>query len=126
MKNILIISASPRRNGNSDLLCREFERGALEAGNKVEYVNLCDHKFSYCLGCYACAKLGKCFQNDGYNELFEKVLKADVLVMATPVYFYSMDGQLKVFIDRTVQRYTEIKSDIYIFHHGLGSGCEPS
>lgn len=115
MKNVLIISSSPRKNGNSERLCQEFQRGALEAGHNVELVALREKKINYCIGCYACAKLGRCFQKDDMNELAQKMAAADVIVLATPVYFYSMSGQLKVFIDRLVQNYTEIHADIYLF-----------
>lgn len=62
MKKVLIISASPRKDGNSDLLCQAFQKGALEAGNEVEYVRLSEKSIQYCEGCYACAKLGHCFK----------------------------------------------------------------
>lgn len=114
MKNVMIISASPRKNGNSDILCTNFKNGALAAGHNVEKIDLRDKNIGYCIGCYACTKLGKCFQNDDMNELAKKLENADVIVLATPVYFYSMDAQLKTFIDRTVQNYTKIRADIYI------------
>lgn len=114
MKNVLIISSSPRKNGNSERLCQEFKRGALEAGHKVELIALREKKINYCIGCYACTKLGRCFQDDDMNELARMMEAADVIVLATPVYFYSMSGQLKVFIDRLVQNYTKIHADIYL------------
>jgi multimeric flavodoxin WrbA len=106
-KNILIISASPRKGGNSDLLCDQFAKGATEAGHDVEKIRLAERKIGYCLGCYACRKLHKCFQKDDANELVEKMLAADSIVLATPVYFYSMDAQLKALIDRTVSRWDD-------------------
>lgn len=115
MKNVLIISSSPRHNGNSDLLCQSFAKGAKESGNNVEIVYLVDLKINYCLGCYACTNTNKCFQKDDFNIISDKMLKADVIVLATPVYFYSMSGQLKVFIDRLVSIYTKIRSNVYIF-----------
>lgn len=114
MKNVIIISSSPRTGGNSETLAKEFERGAKEAGNNVEFIRLKDYNLKYCIGCYACSQSGKCFQLDGMNELGEKLTKADVIVFATPVYFYSMSGQLKVFIDRLVPFYTKIQADIYL------------
>lgn len=114
MKNVIIISSSPRTGGNSETLAKEFERGAKESGNNVEFVRLKDLNLGYCIGCYACHKSGKCFQSDGMNELGEKLTKADVIVFATPVYYYSMSGQLKVFIDRLVPYYTKIRADIYL------------
>ena len=107
MKKVLIISASPRKEGNSDLLCNEFARGAKEAGHDVEKIRLAEKKIAYCTGCYACQKLNRCVQNDDANELVEKMLSADVIVLATPVYFYSMDAQLKTLIDRSVSRWND-------------------
>ena len=107
MKKVLIISASPRKNGNSDLLCDEFAKGAIEAGHEVEKIRLAEKKVGYCTGCYACQKLNKCVQNDDANAIVEKMLAADVIVLATPVYFYSMDAQLKALIDRTVSRWSD-------------------
>lgn len=106
-KKVLVISASPRKNGNSDMLCDEFVRGATEAGHEVEKIRLAEKKVGYCTGCYACQKLGKCCQKDDANEIVEKMLSADVIVLATPVYFYSMDAQLKALIDRTVSRWND-------------------
>lgn len=124
MKKVLIISSSPRHNSNSYLLCKEFERGALEARHSVELVRLADKKINYCIGCYACSKLGHCFQNDDMNELALKMQEADVIVLASPVYFYSMSGQLKVFIDRLVQNYTKIHADIYLLITAWDSDVE--
>lgn len=117
-KNVVIISSSPRINGNSDVLCQQFKKGAESSGHKVKYVNLANLNLGYCIGCYACSRLGKCFQNDGMNELRESLVDADVIVFGTPVYFYSMSGQLKVFIDRLVPFYTQIKADIYMLIAG--------
>lgn len=114
-KNVVIISSSPRKFGNSDTLCHEFEKGAKEAGHNVKYINLADMKIGYCIGCYACKNTGKCFQNDGMNEIGELLKNADVIAFGTPVYFYTMSGQLKVLIDRLVPFYEEISADIYIF-----------
>lgn len=114
MKNVVIISSSPRAGGNSETLANEFARGARESGNNVEVIRLRDYNIKYCIGCYACRSAGQCFQNDGMNEIAQKLLEADVIVLATPVYFYSMSGQLKVFIDRLVPFYTKIRADIYL------------
>lgn len=114
MKNVLIISASPRKGGNSDTLCDEFMRGAVESGNTAEKIFLRDKQINYCIGCGVCNSTHKCVQKDDMAEVIEKMLKADVIVMSTPVYFYSMDAQLKTLIDRTVPRYTEMSdTDFY-------------
>ncbi len=107
MKKVLVISASPRKGGNSDLLCDEFVRGATEAGHEVEKIRLAEKNVGFCSGCYACQKLKRCFKDDDANALIEKMLSADVIVLATPVYFYSMDAQLKALIDRSVSRYDD-------------------
>ncbi|MGN0494176.1 MAG: flavodoxin family protein [Acutalibacteraceae bacterium] len=115
MKNVLIISASPRKNGNSDILCDRFAEGAAESGHKVEKIFLADKKIGYCRGCGVCNSTHKCVQQDDMAEILDKTVKADVIVLATPVYFYSVDGQMKTFIDRTVPRYTEIADKEFYF-----------
>ena len=104
MKNILVISASPRKGGNSDVLCDELIKGAQQAG----------HKVNYCTGCGVCNSTHKCVQKDDMAEIMDKMVNADVIVFATPVYFYTMDAQLKTLIDRTVPRYTEmVNKEVY-------------
>jgi multimeric flavodoxin WrbA len=108
-QKVLILSASPRKNGNSDMLCDRFMAGAQDAGNQVEKIRLQEKNIAFCQGCLACqGNGGACVQNDDMAEILEKMIRADVLVMATPIYFYNMDAQLKVLIDRTCPRYTEI------------------
>ena len=110
-----MISGSPRKGGNSEILLGQFEKGAREAGNEVEKVSLREKKIAPCMACYGCRGTKTCVQKDDMGELLEKMVEADVLVLATPVYFYSMDGQLKTMIDRTLPRYTEIADkDVYL------------
>lgn len=109
-KKVLILSGSPRKGGNSDLLCDEFMRGALDAGHQVEKIRVQEKKVGYCLGCYACANTGVCAIKDDMAEIMQKMIDCDVLVLASPVYFYSIDAQLKAVIDRTVCRWTEVKN----------------
>ena len=108
-KQVLILAGSPRKGGNSDLLCDEFARGAREAGHTVEKIYVQDQRIGPCRACYGCRGTGACVQKDDMAAILEKMVEADVLVLATPVYFYSMDGQLKTLIDRTLPRYTEIR-----------------
>lgn len=114
-KRVLIISSSPRKGGNSDLLCDEFKRGAEDSGNIVEKIFLRDKKTAPCLACDACKKNGgKCVQQDDMAEMLQKMHEANVIVMATPVYFYSLSAQLKIFIDRIYAQYTDISGkDMY-------------
>ena len=115
MKNVLIISASPRKGGNSDTLCDRFAQGAKESGNNVEKIFIAAKNIGYCSGCGVCSSTHKCVQKDDMAEILDKMISADVIVLATPVYFYTMDGQMKTFIDRTVPRYTEIKNKDFYF-----------
>ena len=109
-KKILILSGSPRKQGNSDLLCDEFMRGALEAGHTVEKIRVQEKKVAYCTACYACRDTGNCAIKDDMAEIMEKMIACDVMVLASPVYFYSIDAQLKAVIDRSVCRWTEVKN----------------
>ena len=101
-KNVLILSGTPRKNGNSEILCNEFQKGAEEAGNYVKRVNLREKEIHYCKGCGVCNSTHKCVQKTIWQRSSTKMVQADVIVMATPVYFYTMDAQMKTLIDRTV------------------------
>lgn len=101
-KNVLIISASPRKGGNSDTLCEQFKKGAEESGNQVEKISLAELKIDYCSACYACKKQGHCVKQDDMTLIAEKMRTADVIVLATPVYFYTMNAQMKTMIDRSL------------------------
>lgn len=115
MKKVLILSSSSRQGGNSDLLAQRFAAGAQAAGHEVELIELAQKKINYCHGCYYCANHdGHCCQKDDAEAIVDKMVGADVIVFATPTYFYSMAGQMKVLIDRTVMKYTQITNkDIY-------------
>lgn len=114
-KKVLILSSSPRKGGNSDILCDEFMRGALESGNEVEKIRVSEKKIVPCSACYFCKDSGgKCVHKDDMAQVLQKMIDADVLVLASPVYFYSIDAQLKALIDRTVARWLEVKDkDFY-------------
>ena len=74
-KKVLILSSSPRRGGNSDTLCDEFMRGAMEAGNEVEKIFLRDKTINYCTGCSTCSRYNKpCPQKDDVAEILEKMI----------------------------------------------------
>jgi multimeric flavodoxin WrbA len=102
-KKILVLSASPRKGGNSDILCEEFIRGAEEAGHGAEKISIRDKKINGCLGCLACQKNGgTCVQKDDMKEIYDKMAVSDVVVLASPVYFYSFNAQMKAVLDRTI------------------------
>lgn len=115
MKKVLILSGSPRKNGNSDLLCDEFTRGAIEAGHEVEKIRVAEKKIGYCRACYACRDTGVCAIKDDMADVLQKMIDCDVMVLASPVYFYSIDAQLKAVIDRSVARWTEIKNKEFYY-----------
>jgi multimeric flavodoxin WrbA len=115
-KRVLILSASPRKGGNSDTLCNQLMEGAQQAGHQVEKIFLKEKKINYCTGCGACYNRGNgCSQKDDMENMLNKMIDADVIVMATPVYFYTMNGQMKTFIDRTCSRYTDINNKEFYF-----------
>lgn len=97
---ITVISSSLRRNSNSEMLADEFIRGAKESGNEAEKITLGGKKISFCIGCLSCQKTGRCVIKDDCAEINEKIHDAEVLVFATPIYYYEMSGQLKTVLDR--------------------------
>ena len=116
MKNVLILAGSPRKKGNSAALCRMFAQGAEEAGSKVETIFLRDKKIGFCLACYHCRDHGGvCAIKDDMAEILDKINAADVIVMASPVYFYSVDAQMKAPIDRCVARWRTIKNKTFYY-----------
>ena len=114
-KQVLIISSTPRKKGNSQVLCEQFLKGAKEAGHKAEIIRLADKRIAYCKGCGACHKMYSCIIKDDMAIIINKMLKADIIVLATPVYFYSMSAQLKTMIDRCASKYTEISGKEFYF-----------
>ena len=116
MKKVLILSGSPRKGGNSDILCDQVAKGAAEAGNAVEKIRVADKKIGYCHACYYCRdQAGACAIKDDMAEVLQKMIDADVIVLASPVYFYSIDAQLKAVIDRTVARWLEVKNKEFYY-----------
>lgn len=115
-KNVLILSGSPRKGGNSDLLCDQFAKGAREAGHRVEKVRVSEKKIAPCAACYYCRQSGgACARRDDMGELLQKMIDADVIVLASPVYFYSIAAQLKAVIDRTVARWLEVRDKEFYY-----------
>ena len=100
MKKILIVSTSPRKNSNSVSLALAFAVGAKAAGLEVDFVSLRGKTVNFCRGCFVCQEKQRCVIHDDADELCRKALQADVLVFATPIYYYEMSGQLKTLLDR--------------------------
>lgn len=116
MKKVLIVSSSLRGGSNSEILAHEAERGAIDAGNEVEFVNLKGKDIKFCIGCYGCQETYKCVLKDDMADLIGKVQNADVIIFATPIYYYGMSGQLKTFLDRCNPLYLQKNKfkDIYL------------
>ena len=132
MKKVIVISTSLRRGSNSDILADKFVEGAKSAGNEVEKISLVGKDIQFCKGCFGCqkaaiereqnqaclnsaereqarpkVKLGKCVIKDDVNDIMAKVLEADVVCWATPIYYYEMSGQMKTLIDRMNAMYSQ-------------------
>lgn len=123
MKKVLIISASPRKNGNSQMLCEQFRKGAMEKRHQVELVRLMELNIGFCRACDACMRNGgTCILKDDMTKVLELYQKADVLVLSTPVYFYGISAPMKTFIDRTYPIWQHLgkKEVYYIVSAGLG------
>ena len=106
MKKVIVISTSLRTGSNSDTLADMFIKGASDAGHNVEKISLAGKTIAFCKGCLACQKLGKCVIDDDANTIMQKVLEADIVCWATPIYYYEMSGQMKTLLDRANPLYS--------------------
>lgn len=100
MSTLLAIYGSPRRNGNTSLLLRRAVEGARRAGAGVEEIMLRDLKISPCLEIYGCKKDGRCVIKDDFQRLYDLLAACDGIMLASPVFFYSVSAQTKIFMDR--------------------------
>ncbi len=100
MKNILVIQGGGRPKGNTAQLIDSFVKGAVDAGNTVEVVSLMKNEVTGCLGCNACRYGKPCVQKDAFNDLVPKIKAADCLVLASPLYFWTVSAKIKAFIER--------------------------
>ena len=112
MSNIVVLTGSMRRGGNTDLLAAAFADGARQH-NEVEIISVADYKVNPCIGCNSCftRQRNQCFQNDDMNLIYEKLKKADMVVIASPVYFYGLSAKLKAVIDRL---HTPMRNEFHI------------
>ncbi len=100
MVRVLAISGSPRRKGNTEILCLETLEGAKEVGAEIEFDTVARKDISGCDGCFTCGQKGICHIKDDAQPMFEKMNAADGIIFATPVYHWNMTGQMKCFLDR--------------------------
>ena len=134
-KNILVISGSPKKNGNTALLIKWFTQGARSVGSTVDVVRAADLKSKVigCTSCRVCQKKAeyRCVIKDEVSDCLANFPQADVIVMASPLYFYGASSQLKAVMDRMFSLYkwnneantmeTPLKGKTFVF---LGSGYE--
>lgn len=99
-KKVLVVSTSLRGNSNSEILAKECERGAKDAGHEVEFVSLHGKDIRFCIGCMSCQRTGHCVLKDDVAEIMAKVKESEVVIFATPIYYYEMCGQMKTLLDR--------------------------
>jgi multimeric flavodoxin WrbA len=119
--NVLVVSSSPRRDGNSWRLAEAAAEGAREAGHGADLVHLDDHVRHFLRDCRRCRDAdGRCTIDDGYQVLLrERVVTADAIVFATPVYWYGVSGQLKTFFDRMFCFIAASEPEADLFVEGL-------
>lgn len=115
-KNVLVISISLRAGSNSAALADKFLQGAKDAGHNAALISLKDKQIGFCRGCLACQKTGTCVINDDVAAIETQMLAADVVVWATPIYYYEMSGQMKTLIDRLNPMYPKDYAfrDVYL------------
>ena len=97
---IVVLMGSPNRNGSTGILVENFKKGAEEAGHSVEVIDVCHANIHPCIGCVKCGYEGPCVQKDDVQIIRKKLLDSDMVVFATPLFYYGMDAQLKTVVDR--------------------------
>lgn len=117
MSRIVVLVGSVRKGGNTELLARAFAESA-EKKHEVEMISVADHDIHPCVGCNSCytSEGHRCFQKDDMQQIYEKLKQADVLVIASPVYFYGLSAQLKTMVDRL---HTPMRNEFPIKKMGL-------
>lgn len=121
-KKVVVISSSPRKGGNSDTLCDEFVKGAIDGGNEAVKYFLEDIEFGSCKACMACKTPEReCFQEDEISIILDDMVDADVIVYATPIYYFSMTGTLKSFFDRCYPIFNHLENKDYYIITAVGS-----
>ena len=97
---IIVLMGSPNKHGSTSILVDEFVRGATESGHDTQVIDVCHGNIHPCTGCVRCGYEGPCVQKDDVEAIREKLLGADMVVFATPLYYYGMSAQLKTVVDR--------------------------
>ena len=98
--HMLVLSGSPRKDGNTAVLLEEFEKGAKSEGAVVEHLDLADYSIAPCRECLTCFQDGRCILPDDMEGIYPRLLAADIVVLASPIFFYGVTGWAKALIDR--------------------------
>lgn len=122
---VLIISSSPRRGGNTHRIAEEFGKGAAAAGHEVEIISLAGKNIGFCIGCLACQKTRQCVLNDDAKEIVRKMGQSNVLVFASPIYYYTISGQLKTLLDRAEPLFSGEYSFREVYLLTAGADADP-
>ena len=125
-KKVVVLSTSLRTNSNSESLAKSFVDGAKDSGNEVKYISLKNKDIRFCIGCLACQKTGHSVIKDDVADIMNSVLEANVVVWATPIYYYEMSGQMKTLIDRLNPMYSKDYKfrDVYLLATAAEEGDE--
>ncbi len=97
---IVILMGSPNRKGSTNILVEEFKKGAEESGHSCKVIDVCHANVHPCIGCVRCGYEGPCVQKDDVEMIRRELLNADMVVFATPLYYYGMTAQMKTVVDR--------------------------
>lgn len=129
-KNIVVLSGSPRKGATTDRLVNAFVEGAESAGNTVTCFRVADKNIGGCRGCRHCfEEQGVCVQKDDMIPILDMLRKADVLVLASPVYYFGVTAQMKLAIDRTyalLKEGTPVKRAVLLMTCGAGMNAAAS
>ena len=107
---ITVLMGSPNRDGSTAMMVSEFVRGAKEAGHDICVIDVAHTDVDPCSGCIACGYNGPCVQRDEMDSIRSSILDSDMMVFATPLYYYGMSAQLKTVIDRFCAFNTSLQS----------------
>lgn len=122
MKRVVILNGSPHRDCNTAMLADAFTKGAVAAGHHCERMWVHAHDAHGCMGCDACLRNGgRCVQQDGMESIYEAMYRADVVALASPLYFFGISGQLKVVIDRfyaSIKRRFPVTGGVLLLPYG--------
>lgn len=128
MSRITVLVGSPRKGGNTEMLADAFIKGAEQAGHEIVKIHLRERKVNGCFGCDYCTKNdGKCVQKDDMQSIYDELYHTDILVLATPIYYFGITAQLKTVIDRFYPSLTKpfsATSAVFLVTYGDESSTE--